>query len=101
MLVGKRGDKIKSSQQEKRKNLESIKATRSQKTRLGQEILRVNITLTGEIPEFYRQLKQRGLVTSTRDFVIQMFQFFQEHLIELDLKKAQLENLQEHSTGEG
>ena len=85
------------SSQEKGKNSGSIKTTQLHKTRPSQDILRINITLTGDIVEFYRELKLRGLVTSTRDFILQMYRPFKENLLESDLRKAQLESLKERS----
>jgi len=65
------------------------------------DTLRINNMITGEIAQFYWQLKQRGLVTSTRDFVIKAALYYREHLIELDLRKAQLENLQKRPADDG
>ncbi|MBS7614938.1 hypothetical protein KEJ18_04325 [Candidatus Bathyarchaeota archaeon] len=50
----------------------------------------VNFPLSGEIAEVYLQLKERGIVHSTRDAFVQGLRCLQEKVMELDLKRAQL-----------
>jgi hypothetical protein len=50
----------------------------------------VNFPLSGEIAEVYLQLKERGIVHSTRDAFAQGLRCLQERVTELDLKRAQL-----------
>ena len=58
------------------------------------EILRVNVTLRGsDIPRWYREWRRRGLVKSCSDAIVQAFARYHEHLLEQDLKAAQLKNL--------
>jgi hypothetical protein len=46
--------------------------------------------LSGEIAEVYLQLKERGIVHSTRDAFAQGLRCLQERVTEQDLKRAQL-----------
>jgi len=50
----------------------------------------VNFPLSGEVAEVYLQLKERGIVHSTRDAFVQGLRCLQEKVTELDLKRAQL-----------
>jgi hypothetical protein len=50
----------------------------------------VNFPLSGEIAEVYLQLKERGIVHSTRDAFAQGLRCLQEKVTELDLKRAHL-----------
>lgn len=50
----------------------------------------VNFPLSGEIAEVYLQLKERGIVHSTRDALAQGLRCLQERVTEQDLKRAQL-----------
>ena len=50
----------------------------------------VNFPLSGEVAEVYLQLKERGIVHSTRDAFAQGLRCLQERVMELDLKRAQL-----------
>lgn len=58
--------------------------------------VRINITLRGEPAQWLRGWKRRGLVTSCSDAVIQAFRLFEERVIERDLRKAELDRLQEN-----
>lgn len=58
------------------------------------ETLRINVTLRGnDVPRWYRDWRRRGLVKSCSDAIVQAFRLYQEHLLEQDLKAAQLKNL--------
>ena len=56
--------------------------------------VRINTTLTGEPAKWVCEWKQRGLVTSYTDAVIQALRAFNERITEQDLKSAQLGNIQ-------
>jgi len=49
--------------------------------------------LKGEPAEWLKKWKERGLVTSCRDAVVQSFRVFEERIVENDLKEAQLKTL--------
>jgi hypothetical protein len=51
----------------------------------------VNFVISGEPAEVFRQLKERGIVHSTRDAFTQGIMCLQEKIVRSDLKKAQLE----------
>ena len=51
----------------------------------------VNFVISGEPAEVFRQLKERGIVHSTRDAFTQGIMCLQERIVRSDLKKAQLE----------
>ena len=50
----------------------------------------VKFPLTGEMAEVYLQLKERGIVHSTRDAFTQGLRCLHERVMEIDLKRAQL-----------
>ena len=65
------------------------------------ETLRINVTLWGfDIPRWFAEWRRRGLVKSTSDAIIQAFRLYQERLVELDIKEAQLKNLRRNSEEE-
>lgn len=49
--------------------------------------------LSGEPATWIRAWKQRGLVTSYTDAVVQALRVFNEKITEQDLKQVQLENM--------
>lgn len=50
----------------------------------------VKFLITGEMAEIYLQLKERGIVHSTRDAFTQGLRCLHERVMEIDLKRAQL-----------
>jgi len=50
----------------------------------------VKFPITGEMAEIYLQLKERGIVHSTRDAFTQGLRCLHERVMEIDLKRAQL-----------
>ena len=50
----------------------------------------VNFTLKGEPAEIYFELKQRGLIHSTRDVFMEGLRTLQDRVMERDLKMAQI-----------
>ena len=56
--------------------------------------IRINMTVEGEPAEWLSEWKQRGLITSYTDAVIQSLRAFKERITEQDLKSAQLDNIQ-------
>jgi hypothetical protein len=61
----------------------------------GQRI-RINTVIIGEPAIWLSKWKQRGLITSYTDAIIQALKLFNEKQVEQDLKKEQLENLTEY-----
>jgi len=55
--------------------------------------IRINMTLEGEPANWLNEWKQRGLVTSYTDAVIQALRALNEKVTEQDLKSAQLGNI--------
>ena len=51
------------------------------------------MTLTGEPAEWLNEWKERGLVTSYTDAVVQALRVFNEKITEQDLKAVQLNNM--------
>ena len=50
----------------------------------------VNFTLKGEPAQTYFELKQRGIIHSTRDVFMEGLRALQERVMERDLKMAQI-----------
>ena len=59
--------------------------------------VRINTLITGEPAEILLELKQRGIVTSHSDAVIQGILAFHEKVVQRDLARARLKSL---TTGE-
>ncbi len=57
--------------------------------------IRLNMNVEGEPAEWLQEWKNRGLVTSYTDAVIQALRAFQVRITEEDLKIAQLRNLRD------
>jgi len=55
--------------------------------------VRINMTVEGEPAEWLNEWKERGLVTSYTDAVVQALRTFNEKITEQDLKFARLNNL--------
>ena len=55
--------------------------------------VRINMTVEGEPAEWLNEWKQRGLITSYTDAVIQSLRAFNEKITEQDLKLIQLKNI--------
>ena len=55
--------------------------------------VRINMVVDGEPAEWLNEWKQRGLVTSYTDAVIQALRVFNEKITEQDLRSVQLNNL--------
>jgi hypothetical protein len=56
--------------------------------------IRINMTVEGEPAEWLNEWKQRGLIKSYTDAIIQSLRTFKEKVTEQDLKSAQLGNIQ-------
>lgn len=52
--------------------------------------VRLNMVVDGEPAEWLSEWKQRGLVTSYTDAVVQALRFFNEKITEQDIKQSQL-----------
>jgi hypothetical protein len=63
----------------------------------GQKI-RINTIIDGEPAKWLWEWKQRGLITSYTDGIIQALKIYNEKQIEQDLKKAQIANLAQYDT---
>lgn len=61
--------------------------------------IRVNITLHGEPAQWLLTWKQRGLVKSNRDAVVQAFRAMHERLVQKDLDEARLKALSRADSG--
>jgi len=57
--------------------------------------VRINVELKGDPAVWFREWKDRGLVSSCRDAVVQSFRIFKERIDDLDLKSSQLKTLQQ------
>ena len=55
--------------------------------------VRLNMTVEGEPAEWLGEWKERGLITSYTDAVVQALRAFNEKITEQDLKSVQLSNL--------
>lgn len=55
--------------------------------------VRINMVVEGEPAEWLNDWKERGLVTSYTDAVIQSLRTFNEKITEQDLKAVQLNNM--------
>lgn len=55
--------------------------------------VRLNMTVEGEPAEWLGEWKERGLITSYTDAVVQALRAFNEKVTEQDLKSVQLNNL--------
>lgn len=55
--------------------------------------VRINMVVEGEPAEWLKEWKQRGLVTSYTDAVIQALRVFNGKIAEQDLKLVQLRNI--------
>lgn len=55
--------------------------------------VRINTVITGDPAKWLEDWKQRGLVTSYTDAVIQALRTFNEKITEQDIKSAQLGNI--------
>ena len=54
------------------------------------DTLRINIKLEGEPARWFWEWRERGLVKSSVDAVLQAFRLYQERLIEFDRKREKL-----------
>jgi hypothetical protein len=54
---------------------------------------RINTTITGEPALWLMEWKQRGLILSNSDAVVQAYRVLQEKITEQDLKSVQLGNM--------
>jgi len=55
--------------------------------------IRINTRIEGEPAEWLEEWKQRGLITSYTDAVVQSLRAFHEKVTEQDLKAVQLQNI--------
>lgn len=55
--------------------------------------IRINTIINGEPAKWLSEWKQRGLITSYTDGIVQALKIYNEKQLEQDLKSAQLANL--------
>ena len=65
------------------------------KEEIGQKI-RINTIIDGEPAKWLGEWKQRGLITSYTDGIIQALKIYNEKQTEQDLKKAQIATLTQY-----
>jgi hypothetical protein len=58
--------------------------------------IRINTIIDGEPAKWLGEWKQRGLITSYTDGIIQALKIYNEKQIEQDLKKAQIATLTQY-----
>ena len=58
-----------------------------------QSRVRINMVVEGEPAEWLNKWKQRGLITSYTDAVVQALRVYNEKITEQDLKIVQLNNI--------
>ena len=59
--------------------------------------VRINTIIIGEPAQWLGEWKQRGLITSYTDGIIQALKLYNEKQAEQDLKKAQIANLTQYN----
>lgn len=51
--------------------------------------VRINTTISGEPAKWLTEWKERGLIVSNTDAILQAFRILHEHIVEGDIKNAQ------------
>ena len=58
--------------------------------------IRINTLIVGEPAQWLEEWKQRGIITSYSDGIIQALKLYNEKQVEQDLKKAQINSLTQY-----